>query len=136
MRSSTLNGFPATPTATGPPKLLRVITRCTSRPEFLATFGRFVDETSIFVATHQPRSPGAMMPFAIALEDGEAMLRGEAEVVEAHTDPDGALKRPGMRLRILSLDTASRAVHNELLSRKRSASVPPPVPADAATRRS
>src|SRR5262244_2472605 len=119
MRSSTLNGFPVTPTATASSKLLRVITRCSSRPEFLATFGRFVDETSIFVATHQPRARGAIMPFAIALEDGEAMLRGEAEVVEAHSDGNGPQRRPGMRLRILSLDPSSREVHAELLARKR-----------------
>jgi hypothetical protein len=135
MRSPTLAGFPvAPPPATAPAKLLRVITRCSSRPEFLATFGRFVDDTSIFVATHQPRPRGATMPFAIALEDGEAMLRGEAEVVEAHPEGDGPLRRPGMRLRILSLDAASRGVHSELLARKRSGS-PPPIPGDTAARK-
>jgi hypothetical protein len=114
------------------PKLLRVITRCSTRPEFLSTFGRFVDETSIFVATHQPRPCGVTMPFAIALEDGEAMLRGEAEVVESHTEAEGVHKRPGMRLRIIRLDGASRDTHAELLARKRaSAAAPPAIPADA-----
>src|SRR5262249_13857716 len=78
---------------------------------------------------------GAIMPFAIALEDGEAMLRGEAEVVEAHSDGNGPQRRPGMRLRILSLDPSSREVHAELLARKR-VGTPPPIPSDAPTRRS
>lgn len=134
MGSPTLHGFPAIGTPTGaqpPPKLLRVITRCATRPEFLATFGRFVDETSIFVATHQPRPCGVTLPFAIALEDGETMLRGEAEVVESRTEADATHRRPGMRLRILQLDGASRATHAELLSGKRAGTAPPPIPSDA-----
>src|SRR5262249_29137800 len=71
--------------------------------------------------------------FAIALEDGEAMLRGEAEVIESHTESDGS-RRPGMRLRILHLDGASRATHAELLARKRAGTAPPPVPTDAQAR--
>jgi hypothetical protein len=100
-------------------RLLRVVTRCATRVEFLATFDRFVDETSVFVATHQPRPLGAKLPFAIALRDGEAVLRGEGEVIESQVDTAGPLRRPGMRLRLLRLDGPSQEVHRELLHRKR-----------------
>jgi hypothetical protein len=118
-------------------RLLRVVTRCATRDEFLATFDRFVDESSVFVATHQPRPVGARLPFAIALKGGESVLKGEGEVIEAFLEAAGSLRRPGMRLRILRLDAPSREVHQVLLERKRRAApatlppvgaVPRPVP--------
>src|SRR4029453_1463872 len=96
---------------------------------------RFVDESSVFVATHQPRPVGARLPFAIALKDGEAVLKGEGEVIESHLEKAGSMRRPGMRLRLLRLDGPSKEIHQELLDRKRHAAVtiahPPPPPAAA-----
>jgi hypothetical protein len=129
--STTLTGVPGQELAGQVTnRLLRVVTRCATRAEFMATFDRFVDETSVFVATHQPRPVGARLPFAIALKDGEAMLKGDGEVIESHVDASGAMRRPGMRLRLLRLDAVSRELMNELLDRKRSQR-PPPVPATA-----
>ncbi len=119
--------------------MLRVATRCTSLDEFLATFSRFVDDTSVTIITSQPRAVGTRQPFAIQLKDGETVMRGECEVIEANGRVGGG--RPSMRLKLVQMDDETRALHKELLSRAKRGTllgipamgraVPPPVPAAA-----
>jgi PEGA domain len=110
-------------------KLLRLATRCSTNEEFFATFSRFVDETSIVILTSQPRPVGTKQPILVQLSGGEAMMRGEAEVVEVRTSPRGM-----MRLKLLAVDEKTRDVHRELLLRARklaqAKSTPPPIPAE------
>jgi hypothetical protein len=119
--------------------LLRAATRCSSLDEFLATFSRFVDDTSVTIITSQPRTVGTRQPFAIQLKDGETVMRGECEVIETNGRMGGG--RPSMRLKLVQVDDETRALHKELLSRAKRGTllgipamgraVPPPVPAEA-----
>src|SRR5262245_26575376 len=93
-------------------RLLRIVTRCSSVDEFTTTFERFIDETTIFIVTGDPRPVGVKQPFVITLSNGEALLHGEAEVLETRT---GATGPRGMRLRFLRLDDRSRAFHRQIM---------------------
>src|SRR5687768_13984637 len=120
-------------------RVIRVVTRCASLDEFVATFSRFVDDRSLFIVTNQPRPIQAARPFVVQLKDGETMLRGQAEVIESHADKGGPGGRNGMRLRFLHMDDKSRDVHKALLEQRRreeppskktliTAVAPPPLP--------
>ncbi len=118
-------------------KRLRIVTRCGSLDELIATFGPFADETSLFIVTNKPRSLGLRQPFVIQLREGETVMRGEVEVIDSITDGRGPDGRNGMRLKLLQGDDATRDVLrrlHEFGSTKRAQSaitVMPPPPAAA-----
>jgi len=116
------------------PRIARIVTRCRSYREFLATYGQLADATSLFVVTPAPLAAGERRRFVIALADRSPVMEGLAEVVEPRGGPTGLA---GMRLRFIGLPPASRAVHQQLLSARRTSpaelparppTIPPPHP--------
>ncbi|HEY4181692.1 MAG TPA: PEGA domain-containing protein [Kofleriaceae bacterium] len=95
-------------------KALCVATRCTSAEQFVATFHRFCDETSFFVATLATRPVGLETAFSIQLEDKTPVLRGLCVVVEAWSTPANRFGRPGVRLDVRRLTNDSIAVFKQL----------------------
>ncbi len=101
-------------------KALCVATRCTTTEQFVATFHRFCDEKSFFVATLNSRPVGLETPFAIQLANRTPVLRGLCVVLAAWTTPDNVYKRPGIRLGIKRLTPESEIVF-EMLQEARTA---------------
>nr|MBA3391910.1 hypothetical protein [Deltaproteobacteria bacterium] len=101
-------------------KALCVATRCATTEQFVATFHRFCDEKSFFVATLNSRPVGLETPFAIQLADRTPVLRGLCVVLAAWTTPDNVYKRPGIRLGIKRLTPESELVF-EMLQEARAA---------------
>ncbi|MFN0249188.1 MAG: PEGA domain-containing protein [Kofleriaceae bacterium] len=95
-------------------KALCVATRCTSVEQFVATFHRFCDESSFFVATLATRPVGLETAFSIQLEDKTPVLRGLCVVVEAWSTPANRFGRPGVRLSVRRLTNESLAVFKQL----------------------
>jgi hypothetical protein len=92
------------------------VTRCSTLDEFIAGYARFATDDGLFVVTRAPRAAGPpARPFLVQLADGTTVLRGVAEIVEAHPLPTGPDATCGMRLAFTELDAASRQVHRALL---------------------
>ncbi|HEY5937829.1 MAG TPA: PEGA domain-containing protein [Kofleriaceae bacterium] len=108
----------------GKTKGLVVATRCTTLDEFIASFQRFCDESSFFVATLTTRPVGLETPFAILLADRSPVLRGLCTVLEAWTTADNKYKVPGIRLGVKRLTVETAPVFARL--RPRVPVVPPP----------
>lgn len=92
---------------------MRVTTRCRTVDELIAAFSPHVDEETILVLTDDVRPVGMRRRFAIELDDGRRVMRGEVQVIEATPPPSGRL-----RLRILDLDDDGRALHARMLARR------------------
>ena len=121
-------------------KALCVATRCADVEQFVATYHKFCDDTSFFVATHNSRPIGLETAFSIQLADSTPVLRGLCVVVEAWTTSSNPFNRPGIRLGIRRLTADSVDVFTRLVRAARdtprdeasapiSAPTPPPVPA-------
>jgi len=95
-------------------KALCVATRCTNIEQFVATFHRFCDESSFFVATLATRPVGLETAFSIQLEDKTPVLRGLCVVVEAWSTPANRFGRPGVRLNVRRLTNESLPVFKQL----------------------
>jgi len=95
---------------------LRAATKCASVDEFVSSFARFVDETSVVLSTPVPVEVGAERDFVLQLADGTAVLEGRGKVVEASATDDGASGRHWMRLGLVELTPSSRKVHRALLA--------------------
>ncbi len=95
-------------------KRLRIVTRCGTLDELIATFGPFADESSLFIVTNKPRPLGLRQPFVIQLREGETVMRGDVEVIDSIADGRGPDGRNGMRLKLLQGDDATRDVLRKL----------------------
>ncbi|MGN6104659.1 MAG: hypothetical protein ACTHU0_06125, partial [Kofleriaceae bacterium] len=95
-------------------KALCVATRCTNVDQFVATYHRFCDESSFFVATLNSRPVGLDTAFSIQLADQTPVLRGLCTVVDAWTTAENPFKRPGIRLGIKRLTPDSVEVFARL----------------------
>ncbi len=105
---------------------IRIVTRCTSREQFLAMFSRYCTPTSCFIPSSDSRPVGTGVVFSISLADGTRLLRGEGVVLEAWSHGEHVFKRPGVQLGIHRLDDDCGELF-EQLSRPRSVAVPIPV---------
>src|SRR5262245_3051319 len=103
------------------PKALCVATRCTSIEQLVATFHRFCDESSFFVATLATRPVGLETAFSIQLEDKTPVLRGLCVVVEAWSTPANRFGRPGVRLDVRRLTNESLEVFKMLQAARETA---------------
>ena len=103
-----------TPTPGQKTKALCIATRCTSVEQFIATFHRFCDESSFFVATMTTRPVGLETAFSIQLEGGAPVLRGYCVVLEAWSTPANRFGRPGVRLGVRRLTSESMPVFKQL----------------------
>jgi len=95
---------------------LRAATTFASVDEFVSSFARFVDETSVVLSTPVPVEVGAERDFVLQLADGTAVLEGRGKVVETSGTDDGANGRHWMRLGLVELTPSSRNVHRALLA--------------------
>lgn len=102
-------------------KALIVATRCQTVEQFVATFYRFCDETTFFVATLSTRPVGLETAFSIQLEDKTPVLRGLCEVVEVWSTPANRFGRPGVRLAVKRLTTESHVVFKQLQTARKTA---------------
>ena len=82
--------------------------------EFVASFSRFCDADTIFVATVTMRPAGLETPFSIMLADRTPALRGFGVVTDAWSSPVNPFRRPGIRIKILKLTRDSIALHARL----------------------
>ena len=102
-------------------KALCVATRCTNVDQFVATFHRFCDDSTFFVATLATRPVGLETAFSIQLEDKTPVLRGLCSVVEAWATPANRFGRPGVRLAVKRLTNESLIVFRQLQTARKAA---------------
>ncbi len=107
---------------------MRIVTRCTSREQFVTMFRRFCNPTSCFIPSLDTRPIGIATAFSIRLADGTPLLRGQGVVLDAWSHADNPFKRPGVHLGIHRLNEDSTDVFEELLV-PRSAAVSLPIAA-------
>ncbi len=96
-------------------------TRCTNVEQFVATFHRFCDDSTFFVATLATRPVGLETAFSIQLEDKTPVLRGLCSVVEAWATPANRFGRPGVRLAVKRLTNESLVVFRQLQTARKAA---------------
>jgi|GEM_PF-5438593 len=113
------------------PRLLRVVSKCSSEDEFVALFSRFCDGDSLFIVTRKPKPAGTRQPVCLTLADGTPMIAGTGQVLDAFDQPAGPFKRPGMRIAFPDLDARGREMLDRLGGR---GSKPPPLPPVAPAR--
>jgi hypothetical protein len=94
---------------------IRIVTRCTTRDQFIAMFRRFCNPTSCFIPSRDTRPIGLATAFSIRLADGTAMLRGEGVVLDAWATAENPFKRPGIQLGIHRLDDACAPLFEDML---------------------
>ncbi len=102
-------------------KALCVATRCANVEQFVATFHRFCDDSTFFVATLATRPVGLETAFSIQLEDKTPVLRGLCSVVEAWATPANRFGRPGVRLAVKRLTNESIVVFRQLQTARKAA---------------
>jgi hypothetical protein len=104
-----------------PPRICNVATKCVSREDFLRSFAPFVEDTTLFIPTKLAFELGQLVRFQVALADGTVVLAGVGEASELLTGPTGPLGKSGVRFTIKEIDEPSRALRDELASRRRRA---------------
>src|SRR6476646_2683213 len=112
-------------------QVIQVATRCATIDEFVERFAAFAWESSLVLPAASALPVGTQGRFVILLRDQTVAMRGRCRVTEAKPTPDSArnpaVKRVMMRVALLEMDDASRAVHRRLVA-LRSAPVPLPIP--------
>jgi hypothetical protein len=112
-------------------QLIQVATRCATLDEFVERFAAFAWEGSLVLPAANALPIGTQGRFVILLRDQTVAMRGRCRVTEAKPTPvnsrNPAVKKVMMRVALLEMDEASRAVHRRLTA-LRSAPVPLPVP--------
>jgi hypothetical protein len=94
---------------------IKIVTRCTSRAQFVAMFRKFCDATSCFIPSPTTRPAGLATAFSIRLADNTALLRGHGVVLESWSTADNPFKRPGVHLGIHQLTNDSLDLFDELV---------------------
>lgn len=102
-------------TGAAPMVPLRLRLPFASVAEFTQRYGHNVRRNGIFVATGAAKATGTLIAFDIILAGGERLLLGEGRV-EARPE-DLADDRPGMWVRFLKLDPASKRLLDSLQAR-------------------
>ena len=106
------------------PTPLRVRLPFRSEDEFVDQYGAHVGRDGFFLATRAPKPVGAQLLFDLVLTDGRSLLRGEGVVVRSSATGD----RPGMTLRFVRLESASRALVERIVAARPARG---PAPGDA-----
>jgi len=116
---------------TGKQQIIQVATRCATLDEFVERFATFAWEGSLVLPAASALPVGTQGRFIILLKDQSIAMKGRCRVTEAKPTPvssrNPTVKRVMMRVALLEMDEASRAVHKRLIA-LRSAPVPLPVP--------
>ena len=113
--------------AAGRGPLIHVATRCTSVDEFVEKFASFASEGSLVLPASGDLPIGTEGRFVILLRDRSVAMRGRCRVTDAKPAPHGVsgagVRRTMLRVVLLEMDDATRAIHQRLLAGQR-----PPVP--------
>lgn len=117
-----------------PPKVaMKIVTRCTSVEQFIATYHRFCAPSSCFIPSLDSREIGREAAFSLRLADGTPLLRGLCVVLSSWSTPVNPFGRPGMHIAIVRMTPDSRELYDRLLAAATAALAAMPadlVPAD------
>jgi hypothetical protein len=94
---------------------IKIVTRCTSREQFVAMFRKFCNPTSCFIPSMNMRPVGKATAFSLRLADGTPLLRGHGIVLASWPTDQNAFGRPGVHLGIQRLTNDSVALFEDLL---------------------
>jgi len=97
-----------------PPATISVATGCATVDDFVASFNRFCEKASFFVATNAKREVGTEVVFQVLLTDGERMLRGLGPVLQVFTRADSPFGVQGVTIGITKLTPASAKMFQRL----------------------
>ena len=86
-------------------RTLRIVSKCSTKAEFVAVFRRLCDDTSIFIATNTPKAQDTEVRFNITLADNTTMLAGTGRVTASHQGGDNPWGRAGMKIEFDDLET-------------------------------
>src|SRR4051812_28728794 len=113
--------------------MIQVATRCATLDEFVEKFATFAWEGSLVLPAASALPVGTQGRFVVLLRDQTVAMRGRCRVTETKPTPvssrNPAVKRVMMRVALLEMDEASRAIHKRLIA-LRSAPVPLPIPSE------
>lgn len=113
---------------------LYLVSACGTAEEFVAAFRRYADRAGLFVPTAAPLPAGRRGRIAVTLSDGGVMIEGEAEILQSSAKPTVLQGRPGMTIKFVEPDEASKLVIGELEKARLAMRPPPPtVPPRPAT---
>ena len=125
--------YPVDP-ALQPVIVLRVVIRSPDLDTFVHKYSRFIKDDRIFIFTKSSQPPGTRVRFTLELADGQPLITGEGTVTRIRPDSGDPSKPPGMELRFIPLDEASRALVERMLLARESTgqfsavTTPPPPP--------
>ena len=114
--------------------VLRVVIRSPDLDTFVSKYSRFIKDDRIFIFTKSSQPPGTRVRFTLELADGQPLIDGEGTVTRIRPDSGDASKPPGMELRFIPLDEASRVLVDRMLRARESTgqfstvTTPPPPP--------
>lgn len=88
--------------------------------EFVEHFATNISRAGIFIQCRDPKPKGTILIFEIRLKGGLAVIRGRGEVIWARTrsGKEPSTKPPGMGVKFLALDKASKAVIKRIMEFK------------------
>ena len=95
--------------------VLRVVIRSPDLDTFVSKYSRFVKDDRIFIFTKSSQPPGTRVRFTLELADGQPLLYGEGNVTRIRADTGDPSKPPGMELKFVPLDEASRTLLDRML---------------------
>ncbi len=105
--------------------------------EFVEHFATNISRAGIFIQCRAPKPKGTILLFEIRLKGGKVVIRGKGEVIWARTraEDQPSTRPPGMGVKFLSLDKASKAVIKRIMEIKagRAAVQSQPQPSVAST---
>jgi hypothetical protein len=114
--------------------VLRVVIRSPDLPTFVSKYSRFIKDDRIFIFTKSSQPPGTRVRFTLELSDGQPLITGEGTVTRIRPDSGDVTKPPGMELKFVPLDEASRELVGRMLQAREgtgqfaAVQTPPPPP--------
>ena len=95
--------------------VLRVVIRSPDLETFVSKYSRFIKDDRIFIFTKSSQPAGTRVRFTLELADGMPLIHGEGTVTRIRTDVGDPSKPPGMELKFVPLDEASRQLVGRML---------------------
>jgi len=95
-----------------------VRTRCRTLEELVSLFGRYVEGTSLFIATLGMREQGTESGFTVKLADGTIALRGRCAVLAQWTNSENPFRLPGILLDVHLLTAQSKELFDRMRSNR------------------
>ena len=88
--------------------------------EFVEHFATNISRGGIFIQCRDPKLKGTILLFEIQLKGGKAAIRGKGQVIwtRLRSEDEPSTKPPGMGVKFLALDKASKAVIKRILEIK------------------